>query len=249
MYIFQGLVQVATFSFKALQSCCSRCRQEEPKSANQNVGESSPLLSSEKRNESEDELTIDSLPLDAEEQTQHSLTAEFESFSKSMEAVKICLIHTTLYYTLAIVGYSFLVEKWSIIDSLYFSTTIFTTIGYGDLAPTNVYAECYTMCLALYGIVLLGLFLGIAGEKIIDGQNKAIQESQEKLRKRIMQGSSNGLQAGAKAITESMRENARERSLLEEIGEVFVLELPILAVVILLMTIAGYFEGWTWFQR
>lgn len=98
--------------------------------------------------------------------TEHSLTGVFQSFSQSNSAWTLCFFHTSLYYTLAVFGFSFLTEKWSIVDSLYFATTVFTTIGYGDLHPSNHMAMLYTVILATYGVVLLGIFLGIVGERL-----------------------------------------------------------------------------------
>jgi potassium channel subfamily K len=94
-----------------------------------------------------------------------SLTAgDYEDFYHSWDAIWVCLFHAVVYYTVAVVSFSFLVEKWPIIDSLYFATTIFTTIGFGDLHPTSNSGQCLTIVLALYGVVILGIFIGILGE-------------------------------------------------------------------------------------
>jgi potassium channel subfamily K len=94
-----------------------------------------------------------------------SLTAgDFADFYHTWDAIWVCFFHAVVYYTVAVVAFSFLVEKWSIIDSLYFATTIFTTIGFGDLHPTSNSGQCLTIVLALYGVVILGIFIGILGE-------------------------------------------------------------------------------------
>jgi hypothetical protein len=65
---------------------------------------------------------------------QASLTAgDFEDFYHSWDAIWVCVFHAVVYYTIAVVSFSWLVEKWPIIDSLYFATTIFTTIGKSDI--------------------------------------------------------------------------------------------------------------------
>ncbi len=60
-----------------------------------------------------------------------SFTARYEDFAHSFSAVKLCCFHATIYYVSAVLGYSFLVEDFRIIDSLYFGSVLFTTVGYG----------------------------------------------------------------------------------------------------------------------
>lgn len=52
----------------------------------------------------------------------------YEDFNHSMSAFQVCLYHGVCYYTMAIIGYSCLVDHWSIIDSIYFATVVFTTM-------------------------------------------------------------------------------------------------------------------------
>ncbi|MCD6229420.1 MAG: two pore domain potassium channel family protein [Candidatus Diapherotrites archaeon] len=63
----------------------------------------------------------------------------------------------TLFIMLFLVGmfayHSF--EKWSWIDSLYFSVTTLTTIGYGDLYPTNDVSKMFTIFYVIGGISLV----------------------------------------------------------------------------------------------
>ena len=62
---------------------------------------------------------------------QPSFTAQYEDFAHSYSAVKLCCFHATIYYVCAVLGYSFLVEDFSIINSLYFGSVLFTTVGFG----------------------------------------------------------------------------------------------------------------------
>jgi voltage-gated potassium channel Kch len=43
-------------------------------------------------------------------------------------------------------------EKWSYVDSLYFSTTTLTTIGYGDLHPTSSESRLFTVFYIMGGV-------------------------------------------------------------------------------------------------
>jgi hypothetical protein len=57
------------------------------------------------------------------------LTAEYKSWLESRQAQAHCIMHILFYVSLAIGGFSFIFEKWPIIDSIYFAVVIFTTVG------------------------------------------------------------------------------------------------------------------------
>ena len=56
----------------------------------------------------------------------------------------ILYIVSTLFYHI--------VEGWSILDSVYFVTTTFTTIGYGDHVPITNAGKIFTIFIAWIGI-------------------------------------------------------------------------------------------------
>lgn len=58
-----------------------------------------------------------------------SLGDDFEDFGHSYQALRLCLLHLALYYGLAVLAFSFVFEQWKVIDSVYFSTATFTTVG------------------------------------------------------------------------------------------------------------------------
>jgi len=53
------------------------------------------------------------------------------------------------------------VEGWRYVDSLYFSVTTLTTVGYGDLAPKTDVGKMFTMGYILVGIGVLLSFVNV----------------------------------------------------------------------------------------
>jgi hypothetical protein len=53
----------------------------------------------------------------------------------------------TLFYRFA--------EDWGWLDSFYFTVITLTTVGYGDLSPTQPLSKVFTMVMILMGIGLL----------------------------------------------------------------------------------------------
>ena len=51
-----------------------------------------------------------------------------------------------------------LVENWSFVDALYFSTIILTTVGLGDGSPSSDAGKLFTVAYALIGIGVLVAF-------------------------------------------------------------------------------------------
>nr|AIF06761.1 Kef-type K+ transport systems, predicted NAD-binding component [uncultured marine group II/III euryarchaeote KM3_195_B08] len=56
-----------------------------------------------------------------------------------------------LLYAVGFAVYSHL-EGWSFIDSIYFQTMTFTTIGYGDIVPVTDEGKLFTVLISWIGI-------------------------------------------------------------------------------------------------
>ena len=52
-----------------------------------------------------------------------------------------------------------LLEDWSWVDSLYFSTVAVTTVGFGDLAPSTDGSKLFTVLYILAGISIITTYL------------------------------------------------------------------------------------------
>ena len=60
-----------------------------------------------------------------------------------------------------------LVEGWSVIDALYFSTIVLTTVGLGDVAPTSDPGKLFTILYVLVGIGVLVAFGTAFSQRLI----------------------------------------------------------------------------------
>ena len=50
-------------------------------------------------------------------------------------------------------------EKWSYVDSFYFSVVTATTVGFGDLTPDSDGAKLFTVVFIVFGISIMATFL------------------------------------------------------------------------------------------
>jgi hypothetical protein len=72
-------------------------------------------------------------------------------FRPVLGTVAITLSAGTIFYSL--------VERWSVLDALYFSVVTLATIGCGDLAPVTRIGKIFTIFYVFAGVGTLGLFL------------------------------------------------------------------------------------------
>jgi len=73
--------------------------------------------------------------------------------------VGLILIVGTVFYHYA--------EGLSVLDSLYFSVTTLTTVGYGDIAPHTAAGKIFTIVYLISGISLMLAFLNLAARRVI----------------------------------------------------------------------------------
>lgn len=88
-----------------------------------------------------------------------------------------CFLAVLLYLAVAVMAFSFVFDHFSVIDAMYFAVVTFTTIGYGDLTPTNNGARLFTCFFALSGIGFLGIALGVIGNNMIEAQRTALEKA------------------------------------------------------------------------
>lgn len=59
------------------------------------------------------------------------------------------------------------IEDWSTIDSVYFGFITATTVGYGDIRPTQTSAKLVAIAIALTGMVMTGIVIALAVESVM----------------------------------------------------------------------------------
>lgn len=106
------------------------------------------------------------------------------------------------------------------------------------------------MFLALYGITILGVFLGIYGGSLVEANEQSVKDRQRKFKKDVVNQIEGNTPEGTTGNgTEEEEEEEAEPSMLSDIWDILVLETPIIIVVVVLGQTLGYFEGWDVIER
>ncbi|MBI3034150.1 hypothetical protein HYY72_03240 [Candidatus Woesearchaeota archaeon] len=66
------------------------------------------------------------------------------------------------------------VEKWSYVDSFYFTSITLSTIGYGDLHPTSSLSKIFTSFFAITGVAIALYSLTIIGAEYFSRREREI---------------------------------------------------------------------------
>lgn len=98
-----------------------------------------------------------------------------EGFIPALETLILLLASGTLFYSR--------VEGWSAFDSLYFTVVTITTVGYGDLHPTNVLSKSFTMFLLFMGVGLGVYVITTFAESFRNGRDKRIERLESLLKR------------------------------------------------------------------
>lgn len=134
---------------------------------------------------------------DAADEEQPAAATQSEGFasgyadwSNTFKAFEELVFHFSVYMILGIVFYSFILDtKLSIIDSVYFSVAVFTTVGYGDISPAengSIVSMLFTVFFALYGIVILGIFLGIVGDYFVNKEQEIVANLKKAAKDKVL---------------------------------------------------------------
>jgi hypothetical protein len=243
MYILN--MCVSTFK-KAGHNVASIFWRPSPTPAPDTIDESAPLVD---ESQGEDQAIPD---MSAE----LGLTASYTAWMDSEGAYNQVLLAVVLFFAVAVIGFSYVFESWAVTDSIYFAVVIFTTVGtyaihhqpevilalthvkifpgYGDMSPTNDLSRLFTMLVALFGIVILGVFLGMVGEDILDGQRERVEARLRNAQTKVMEQFSE----------EDTAAPPPERTFLHDACDICIKQFPAILVLCVFGAPVIYLEGW-----
>lgn len=103
-----------------------------------------------------------------------------KSFVKRMFGVMVavCVIITISTVTFHIL------EGWRVLDAFYYSVVTITTVGYGDLTPTQDASKIAASVLILLAIPLMFFIIGIAADSVFNEMKRSL-DAEERRRERI----------------------------------------------------------------
>lgn len=78
----------------------------------------------------------------------------------------------TLFYRLT--------ERWTWVDSLYFSVMTLTTVGYGDVTPDSPATKLFTSFYVLVGLGILLGFVGVVTRNAAEASRRLFEERSER---------------------------------------------------------------------
>jgi voltage-gated potassium channel Kch len=94
-----------------------------------------------------------------------------QAFRILLALVVSLLLSGTVFFTL--------VEGWSVLDSIYFSVTTLTTVGFGDPAPATAAGKIFTMVYIFVGLGVIGGFINVLAKNTFARQRRRAGVSEE----------------------------------------------------------------------
>ncbi|KAF5437763.1 Ion channel [Candidatus Methanophagaceae archaeon] len=73
-----------------------------------------------------------------------------------------------------------ILEKWSWVDSLYFTVITLATVGYGDLTPTTPVGKLVTVIFVIAGVGIFLAFINKVMERRMERRNERFEAIRSK---------------------------------------------------------------------
>lgn len=114
----------------------------------------------------------------------------FEKFEFLRSTVTYCFGAIAIYFVLGVFVFPMWLEPgWSFIDSLYFSMTTLTTVGYGDLVPDHrggLLGKLFLLFFNIYAVCISVSALGIIAKVALTQEKKLITRAKEQARSQLI---------------------------------------------------------------
>ena len=111
-------------------------------------------------------------------------------FTEKKGVIIVSFLAFIAYLLLGVFAYSYYFERWTVVDSLYFTVVTFTTCGYGDLSPISDSSRLFTLFFIILGITVLGgICLTILFENVFGAYEDMIEKAKEKTSEQFMKDS------------------------------------------------------------
>lgn len=102
------------------------------------------------------------------------------------------------------------------------------------MSPSNDLSRAFVVPLAIYGIIILGVFLGVVGEFILARNDESMKQRLSHARVKVME----------QFVKDDTAPPTERKSLVQEITSIVVAEAPIILVLGILGAPIVYLEGW-----
>ncbi|MEA1999025.1 MAG: potassium channel family protein [Euryarchaeota archaeon] len=98
-------------------------------------------------------------------------TKDFDYYILLSLAITVVILGTVVFH---------LLEKWSWIDSLYFTVITLATVGYGDLTPTTPLGKIVAVIFVISGVGIFLAFLNKLMERRVERREKRLETIRSK---------------------------------------------------------------------
>ena len=98
-------------------------------------------------------------------------TKDFDYYILLSLAITVVTVGTVVFH---------LLEKWSWIDSFYFTVITLATVGYGDLTPTTPVGKIVAVIFVISGVGIFLAFLNKLMERRVERREKRLEAIRSK---------------------------------------------------------------------
>lgn len=142
-----------------------------------------------------------------------------------------------IYILLGTLTFSLVNSGFNVLNAGYFSITTLTTVGYGDIEPSNDTGRVIFMFYASIGLIFFGYVLTNFGNKVVERQRKVVE--------RVQQNASTRIITAMSPESDDDSDEGVAEMVVEKFVEVLTPRFPLLLMIYAVGLIIGHFEQWS----